>query len=454
MGESVQASFTVLSADHGQLSPEASEAKSATFGDNDIVTAAESSALGGMATGRNREELKLLKPGTPQAISLTDPILQRVMLHMPGDVRSTSTAFLAIMAGIVMLRWTEEYVVPVLLGVFLSYALTPLIDRLEAWHLPRVLGAGLVIAALLAALGGTAYALRGEADEFLTSLPKLVTTVRQAIVGSATNKASAIARVQAAASNIESAAVPSSNEGKDAGAGTNDRSDSKEFRVLPPVPIATSSVRGFLMTGTLGAAAFVGQFLVVIFVALSLLASGDRFRMKMVKLAGPKLSKRRVTVQALDEVHSQIQRYLLVQLVTSLIVGVTTGVTFFFVGLNNAAVWGAVAAFTNLIPYIGAIATSGLAGVAGVAQFGSVEPGVWLALASFGIHLVVGNIVTPWMSGRSSRMSPFVVFVGVLFFGWLWGVAGLVLAFPILVAIKIVCEHIEELNPLGELLSG
>ena len=418
------------------------------------MTVADSSALGEVAKGPIQDDLKSPKPDTPESGSLAESIDQRVMLHMPVDVRSASTAFLAVMAGIAMLRWTEEFIVPVLLGVFLSYALTPLIDRLEAWHLPRMLGAGLVIAALLAALGGPTYALRGQADEFLTSLPQLVTTVRQAVVGTATSTPGAIARVQAAATNIESAAKGASSAGKDAGVATDDANSSKASKASLPGPSTSSPVRGYLMSGTLGAAAFVGQFLVVIFVALSLLAAGDRFRMKMIKLAGPTLSKRRVTIKALDEVHSQIQRYLLVQLVTSLIVGVATGITFLFVGLNNAAVWGAVAAFANLIPYIGAIATSGLAGVAGVAQFGSIEPGVWLALASFGIHLIVGNIVTPWMSGRSSRMSPFVVFVGVLFFGWLWGVAGLVLAFPILVAIKIVCEHIEELNPLGELLSG
>jgi predicted PurR-regulated permease PerM len=209
-----------------------------------------------------------------------------------------------------------------------------------------------------------------------------------------------------------------------------------------------------LLTGTLGVVALAGQLLVVVFVAFFLLAAGTSFRKKMVVLAGPKLSQRRITVQALDEVHLQIQRYLVVQVATSVLVGVLTWLVFLAIGLNNSAIWGIVAAVANLVPYVGAVATSGAAALVGFVQFNAIETGLLLGAASFGVHLIVGNLVTPFLTGKTSKMSPFVVFVGVLFFGWLWGVTGLILAFPIMVTVKVVCDRVDELKPLGELLGA
>jgi len=108
----------------------------------------------------------------------------------------------------------------------------------------------------------------------------------------------------------------------------------------------------------------------------------------------------------------------------------------------------------NLVPYVGAVATSGAAALVGFVQFNAIETGLLLGAASFGVHLIVGNLVTPFLTGKTSKMSPFVVFVGVLFFGWLWGVTGLILAFPIMVTVKVVCDRVDELKPLGELLGA
>jgi len=194
------------------------------------------------------------------------------------------------------------------------------------------------------------------------------------------------------------------------------------------------------------------QTSIVLLVALFLLASGNNFRRKMVKLAGPRLSQKKVTVEALDEVSAQIQRYLLVQLGTSVFVGFATWLAFRAFGLDNAGIWGVAAGVTNLIPYVGAIIIGAGSAVMGLVQFGAVDTALMIGASSFAIHAVVGNLVTPWLTGRTSRMSPLIVFAAVLAFGWLWGPAGLILGVPILLVVKAVCDRVDALKPIGEIL--
>jgi predicted PurR-regulated permease PerM len=172
----------------------------------------------------------------------------------------------------------------------------------------------------------------------------------------------------------------------------------------------------------------------------------------MVKLAGPRLSQKKITVQALDEISAHIQRFLFVQLATSAVVGVATGLAFYFIGLEHAAVWGIAAGVTNLIPYLGAVIVGVGASIVGFMQFNAIDMGLFVGAVSFGIHAVVGNVLTPWWTGRSSRMNAFAVFVGVLAFGWLWGIWGLLLGTPILMVVKTICDRIEDLKPIGEFL--
>ena len=232
---------------------------------------------------------------------------------------------------------------------------------------------------------------------------------------------------------------------------------------LPPTPPGVTrvmvekpriNIKDYLWRGTLGLITLAGQATLVVFITFFLLASGTTFRRKMVKLAGPRLSQKKITVQALDEVHEQMQRYLFVQMATSVVVGVLSGLAFYALGLDHSVVWGILAGITNLVPYLGAVVI-GLASTAiGVVQFDSIDRGLYIGAASFAIHTLVGNLLTPWWMGRASRMSAFAVFVGVLLFGWLWGIWGLLLGMPILMVVKSVCDRVEELKPVGELLGA
>jgi len=192
--------------------------------------------------------------------------------------------------------------------------------------------------------------------------------------------------------------------------------------------------------------------MVVGFIAFFLMASGDSFRRKMVKIAGPTFGRKRITIQVLDEITGQIQRYLMVQLLTCALVGVATWLVFLWIGLEHAAVWGVAAAVLNLVPYLGSIAISGAAALVGFLQFSTLGMALLIGGASLAIHTLSGNLITPWLTGRASRMNPVVIFAGVLAWGWLWGIWGLLLGAPLLMVVKSVCDRVDDFKPIGELL--
>ena len=425
-------------------------------------------------------------PGAADA----EPGPARMLPHLPVNVRSVSLAVVAVLASVFALHWAQAVIVPVLLGVMVSYALAPVVDRMEAWRLPRAAGAGLLIFAIIGGLGWGAWSMSDDATALVETLPEVAQKLRQSMRG-ANPRIDPFAKVQQAATEIQSAAEESANASAPASAPASAASGIGPVAVAAVAtgvlrgaaasrhlaPNATTvvtttttrarpevthvvvekeafNVRDFVWTGTLGLLALLGQTMVVMLVAFFLLASGNNFRRKMVKLAGPKLSQKRVTIQALDEIHGQIQRYLMVQLATSVVVGVLTGLAFLALGVEHAAVWGVVAGVTNLIPYVGAVIVGAGSAVVALLQFGAIDQALLVGGSSFAIHAVVGNLLTPWLTGKASRMSPFAVFVGVLAFGWLWGAVGLILGVPILMVVKTVCDRVDELKPVGEFLGA
>jgi predicted PurR-regulated permease PerM len=173
-----------------------------------------------------------------------------------------------------------------------------------------------------------------------------------------------------------------------------------------------------------------------------------------VKIAGSTFSEKKLTVQALDEITEQIQRYLLVQVFTSLLVALATWLAFLWIGVQHAAAWGLVAGVLNFVPYFGSIVFTAVAATVGLMQFGTIESALLIAGVSLGLHSVSGYMLTPWLTSRTSSMSAVTVFVGVLAWGWLWGLWGVLLGVPILMAVKAVCDRIDGLKPVGELLGS
>ncbi|HEX6707737.1 MAG TPA: AI-2E family transporter [Albitalea sp.] len=365
-----------------------------------------------------------------------------VALHMPVDVRSVSLAVLAVLAVVFTLQWAAAVFIPILIGVMFSYALDPLVDRLQRWRIPRALSAAVLLLSILAGASAMVWSLSDDANDLLQSLPEAAQKLRQALRGKAGPAANPMEQVQKAATQIERAAEESGGAAPSAPRGV--------MRVQIEKP--RFNIKDYLWTGTIGLVALLGQVAIVFFLTFFILASGDAFRRKMVKIAGPEFATKRLTVEALDEITAQIQRYLLVQILTSAVVGVATWLAFWWIGVDQAAVWGLLAGALNFIPYLGAIVVTGGAAVVGFMQFASLEMALLIGGASFVIQALEGYLLTPWLTSRASRMSPVAIFVGVLAWGWLWGAWGLILGVPILMAIKAVCDHVEDLKPIGELL--
>ena len=365
-----------------------------------------------------------------------------VLLTSTVDVRSASLLVLAVLGTIFMLHWAAAVIVPLLLGLTFSYALAPLVNRLQGMRVPRALGAALVVLGLLGSIGTTAWVLSDDATKFIESLPESAQKIRQAARAKRYQPESAIDKVQKAASELEKAAKESSAAAPVAVRGvTRVQIERPQF-----------NLNDYLLANTPGMLSAVGQAIVVVFITFFLLASGDSFRRKLVKLAGPTFARKKITVQALDEITDQIQRYLRVQVLISLIVGVATGLAYWAVGLEHAAVWGVLAMLLNFIPYIGsAVVTAGSA-LAGFVQFGDFDMGLLLGAIALLLHTISGNLLTPWLTSRTSRLSPVIVFIGVLVFGWLWGLWGLLLGTPVLLMVKAVSDRVDDLKPLGHLM--
>lgn len=364
--------------------------------------------------------------------------------QLPIDLHSASLALIALLAGLYTLRWAGAVIIPVLLAVMSSYALTPLVDRLQRAYVPRAAAAAAVLLAITGGIGSMVHSLGEDATAMIESLPEAAKKLRGSLHASRGEPEGPIAKVQRAAEKIEQAAELGATPAPQPGKGV------ARVQVEPP----KFSVRAYLWSGTLGLAGLIGQAVVVLFITFFLLASGDRFRRKLVKVVGPRLSRKKITVQVLDEIDAQIRRYLLVQIGTSVLVGVATWIMLLCFGLERAAVWGVVAAVLNLVPYVGSLVTAGALALIAFLQFGT--PGMALAIGggSLLINTVEGNLITPWLAGRAARMNPVLIFVGVLAFGWLWGLWGLLLGAPLLMAAKVVCDHVDGLKPIGELLSA
>ena len=367
-----------------------------------------------------------------------------LQLHMPVSIRSLSLVLLALFASVFVLQWAKAVFIPLMVGVIFSYALSPVVNWLEGRRVPRWLGAMVLLLVILGATAGAAYSLKDEALKLVDSLPAAAQKFRQTMKGSPAKSDSTLQNMQKAATQIEQAAKE----------GAPDTATTSRGALRVVVESPRFNVTDYLWTGTLGLIALVSQVVVVIFLTYFLMVSGDTFRRKLVKMAGPSLSSKKITLHALHEITGQIQRYLQVQLFTSAIVGLLTWLALWSIGLENAAVWGIAAGILNLVPYVGSLITAVATALVGFLQFGSLNMAFLVGGASLFIHTIIGNLITPWLTSRASRMNPVAVFVGLLAWGWLWGVWGLLLGMPILMIVKSVCDRVDDLKPVGEFLGS
>ena len=372
------------------------------------------------------------------------PVQPPLLFTSPVDVRSASLAVIAFVVTLGLLHWASAVFIPILLSVLLTIALRPAVDALHRWRLPRWLAAGVLLLGLVGGLASAAWSLSDSAVQLIDALPVAAKKVRDRIQDASAGKPSRLATVQQAAAQIEQAATT------DAAAAPATPARRGVQRVVIERP--PFNIRDYLWSGTVGVMSALGQMTVVVFLTFFSLASGHLFRRKLIRIAGTSLERRKITMQVLDDITGQVQRYLLVQVFTSALVGLATGLAYAALGLQYAAVWGVAAALLNLAPYIGSLLITGASALMAFLQFGTLDMALAVGGASLVIHTLVGNLLTPWLTSRTSSMSPVAVFVSVLAWGWLWGLWGLLLGIPIMMAVKAVCDRVEDLKPVGELL--
>jgi predicted PurR-regulated permease PerM len=375
-------------------------------------------------------------PRTP--VDLRQP--PHVLLHMPQDVRSAAMGVLVVLAVLAVLKLASGFFIPLMIGIVFSYALFPLVDWLQRLRIPRALSAAVLILGILGGVGASVYSLADDANELIQSLPDAARKVRDAL-RSPKKQDTTLDTVQKAAAELQKAA-------EEAGGSTPPARGVTRVIVEKP----KFDLRDHLWSGTLGFASVVGQTVMITFLTYFILISGDTFRRKLVKITGPGLAEKKLTVQALDEINAQMQRYMMVQLVASIAVGLATGICFALIGLKHAAVWGVAAGVLNLVPYVGSFAVTAGAGLVAFLQFGKADMALVVTGSSLLINTVEGYLLVPWATSKASSMNPVAVFIGVLAWGWLWGVWGLLLGIPILMAVKAVCDRVDHLKPVGELL--
>jgi len=387
------------------------------------------------------------KGDTPSPTPVDPDEPPRVLLHMPVDIRSMALVVLTVLAILAVLHWASAFFIPLMVGLVFSYALSPVVDWLARHRVPRTISAAVLILGILGGMGAAVYSFADDANELVTSLPQAARKLRDSLhrARAPTKSDSTIDSVQKAAAELQRAAEEAGGNAPAAGPGG-------PAHVIVEKP--RFDLRDHLWSGTLGLATAIGQTVMVTFLTYFMLISGDTFRRKLVKITGPSLAAKKLTVQALEEINTQMQRYLLVQLLASLGTGLVTGVVFAMIGLNHAAVWGIAAGVLNLVPYIGSTVVTVMAALAAFMQFGDVRSALLVGGSSLVIETLKGYVLVPWATSRASSMNAVAVFIGVLAWGWLWGVWGLLLGVPILMAVKAVCDRVDHLKPVGELLGN
>lgn len=347
---------------------------------------------------------------------------------------------LAAIAVVAALYLARSFFIPLLIGILASYALSPLVDWLKTCYVPRPLGAALILVILVGAFSWMAYSLRDDASAMIEKLPEAAHKLRQNMNATRAQGPSMLQHVQEATNELQRAATEAAGG----------KAGSPAVLVKPPAPV-TWLQDYILMQSTQLVAGF-AQAPIILLLIYFLLISGQHFRRKLVQLVGPSLSRKKEMVHMLEEVNVQIQRYLLVILTSNILVGICTWLAFEMLGMEQAGVWGVTAGILHFIPYLGPALFALASGIAAFLQFNSPLQALVVGGVSLVVAGIIGLLLMTWLQSHFAQMNAAVLFIALLFFGWLWGAWGLLLSAPLITIAKVVSDRVESLKPVGELL--
>jgi predicted PurR-regulated permease PerM len=330
---------------------------------------------------------------------------------------------LATLAGIGALYVGREFFIPMALALLLNALLRPLVRGLKRLRIPTVAGATLVVLGLLGGLTAGGFALVDPVRAWVSQVPASIETAAR--------------KLEPARHSLEHVSQAAQAVTEPGGA--------------PPNAPAPPAVPPFLaqLFGT--AAILIAGLAEVLLLLYLLLASGDLFLRKVVEVL-PLLGDKRTAVRITEEVQQAVTRYMGATLLINLGQGIAVGLTLWGLGMPHPWLWGGLTVVLEFIPYLGAAGMIGLLAVTAFGQFDSLGsillvPGTYLVITT-----LQNNLVSPFVYGQHLQLNPVAVFVGVLFWWYLWGVAGAFLAVPFFATLKIVADHVEGLAPVAAFL--
>lgn len=342
-------------------------------------------------------------------------------------IRSWAINTLALLGIFYSLYLARELLLPIVLAVMLALLLAPVVLWLSRYRLPRALSAALVAFGLAGVLLSVTGLLAQPAAQWAQKAPQLVSQL-QVKLYPLTHK---VEKVTKAAHRMEQM--------------TSARNEGEDKRV---VEIQGISLQNLLLKQT---RAFLVALLVIFFLLYFLLAGADRLRRNTMRVLPDYRSRRRLMVVT-RRLQREISRYLLTFAVINIVIGVlVVGLAAAF-GLPNPLLWGGIAALLNFVPYLGPMLTLTMLALVSLLSVAKIEIAMLVPLLFLVLTTIEGQLITPTILGRSLALNPIFIFVGLIFWGWLWGILGALLAVPLMVSIKIVCEHVQSLQPFARLL--
>ena len=393
---------------------------------------------------QNDEPLAELTPGLSEDVSedtsLNEASAGSFPNAPPAERNATAVWMLATIATVSALYLARAFIVPLLFGILVSYTLKPIVNWFERCRIPRAIGAGLILAILVGGTSWMALSFGSDAAEMAETLPQAAKKIRQSLSGLGMSREGVLHNMQEAVDELKGATVDAGLNSKETPTSVSSDSESGAW------------LRDFMLTQSALVIIFTAQAPVVLLLTYFLLASGTHFRRKLVQFVGPSLSQKKNAVRVLEQVDDQIQGYLFVMLVSNALVGVLTWLAFQLIGLEHAGMWGAAAGILHFIPYLGTIGIALASGIIALLEFGSLSKALVVVAAFLLVSGIIGMLFTTWLQGKFARVNAAVLFIVLLFFGWLWGVAGLLLGAPLLAIAKVICDRVESLKPIGELL--
>lgn len=377
-----------------------------------------------------------------EANEATDAQKQRNRPLTAIRARGASLTILAVIAIVFALHWAKDFFIPVIFAIFIAYTLNPLVIWMERIRIPRIVGTCVLMIGLAFLMGQAGYSLRGEFQSIAERLPDAAQKFAREMVRTNKGQATTMQKMQAAATEIESAA------GQAAGAAAVDKR--RVQRAEKPLP--TFQLSEWLWSGSMGMLGAVGQAVIVAFLVFFLLLSGDTFKRKLVKLMGPSMANKKIAVNILSEINTSVQSYMFMLLVTNSLLALLMWAALSWIGLDNAGAWAVAAGLLHIIPYFGPLITTVAIGVVAYMQFESISMMLVVAAATLAIATLIGALMTTWMTGKIARMNASAVFIVLLFWAWLWGVWGMLLGIPIIVVLKVIAERVDGMHAFAELL--